>query len=267
MNFRFLQFLIPNSTFPFSRQTAKVDHNPHRLSNLELFCNRQTRLEDEFTSNRKSLPFLSCGDSQLMRRITLCCLSLALFFIHGSLLLPSIARGGDKLPPNCCRYFCEADFAPLDTKLFSSVRHSYSSGSATGKRPTTLQTAYAPATTRTWNFNYRPATQPKPETFSVMALKRHGHICFRFHPFNTELSKPWIAKPEPSAAKPWAAHSWAETQFAPMLLWETGIHADLTILMRLVADEAAATLTTCVSPLEILPTRAIGLASKLIFIR
>jgi len=206
-----------------------------------------------------------------MRPTTLCCLFLALLFTLSSVHHPKTVHGGDALPPDCCKFFCEADFAPLDAKLLSRPFERTASGSATRKVvtrkvvtrkvTTPMQTLFVPPTSRKWNFSYGAKGQTKKQklrqSFSVIALRRQGHICFRLNPRMKEPLR--ISKPVRGIG--------SSKQIASLLFGKAGSTVDLTILMRLFANEAATTFTICTSPLEQLPMRAVRLASDLILIQ
>lgn len=181
-----------------------------------------------------------------MRLTNRCFLSLALCFTLSFLLQPKTARGGDAiLPPGCCQFFCEADFAPLDIELHSRTYGKSSSGSAARKTVTPVQTMFAPPSTRIWHFHYKAASKVRTAP-STVSRRPSGYGYSYCNPHQRE---PVMR---------------LKAQVAPMLFLESGSWSDMTILMRLFVGEVATTLRTCTAPMEQLPSRAVRLVGDVI---
>ena len=188
-----------------------------------------------------------------MRLTNLCFLSLALCFTLTSLLHPKAAHGGDAiLPPGCCKFFCDADFAPLDADLYSRAIGKGSSGSSVRKKSVApLQTLIVPPSSRTWNFSYRApgkATRISPPAI----LRQHRFVCSYCNPH----------QPEPNSGS--VSIGSLKKQVAPILFRDAGSWSDMTFLMRLLVGEFAATVSSCTAPFQQLPSRVVRFVGDVI---
>ncbi|WP_148618664.1 hypothetical protein [Mariniblastus fucicola] len=154
------------------------------------------------------------------------------------LLQESKAHAGDALPPDCCQLFSEADFAPFDSSHLLLPADHYALSSSPVKAATPCQTVFVPPSRLKWNFDYtaaKVAKRPTVKQISVIALRRHGRVCFRRSP--VELS----------------SHRTRKKHVAPVLFRGMGSVTDLSTAMRLFGQHAGTILQICITPAERLP--------------
>ena len=193
-----------------------------------------------------------------MRRMIVCCLSLALGFTLTFLQPGSTALGGDLLSAGGCQFFSDADFAPIEPGKLKLPNFDFASsmGSAPTRTPKSTLTStsakkskvtpilmtYISRSTRTWNFDYQPVSKPVAKRPRVVLLWHTQQVNFRL--------KPSVTVPIRSLKK----HT------APVLFWGPGSVADMTIVFNLVSREFGELVKTGISPANELPLRIVRMA-------
>ena len=197
-----------------------------------------------------------------MRRTILCCLSLALGFTLTFLHQATNAHGSDLSSAGGCQFFSDADFAPLEPSELTIPRFDFESAMDSTPMRALKSTAdlakkseaapilmsYIPKTTRTWNFDYQPAStaEAKPR---VVLLWHTQQVNFRL--------KPSVTVPTRSLKK----HT------APVLFWDTGSVSDMTIVFNLVTRQFGELVQTSISPANELPFRIVRMAQDCFVLR
>jgi len=99
-----------------------------------------------------------------MKRTENFILSLILLLVVSS--FGNRANAGDLLPPDCCKFFCDANLISLEAEaeLYSSARRMMSrKGSSAVKRVASpIKVLSLDSTKLKWNFDYRPISATKP---------------------------------------------------------------------------------------------------------
>jgi len=187
-----------------------------------------------------------------MRRIILCCLSLALCFTLTVVLQESSAFGGDLLPPGGCQFFADSDFAPLEPDRLVLPEPNDASTAAPNVQPVPAL-AYVPRSVRKWNFNYRPVKTPTAKTTGAKTTAPvKARVKLLWHTQQVRfLVKPTTTVPIRSQRK----HT------APVLFWDAGTLAEMTIAANLIGRQIGNAVLTGVSPSSRMPLRMVNIAT------
>ena len=188
-----------------------------------------------------------------MRRTIICCLSLALWFTLTSLLLPSTAHAGD-LPPGCCEYFSEANFAPLEPGKLVLPKVDFVSAAAVTSKATKISPqlapvllAYIPKSVRTWDFDYEPSSAVAVDPIKRPRIKLLWHtqkVSFRL--------MPTLTVPVRSQKK----------HIAPVLFWGTGSATDMTFAVKLISHQVGRIVYSGFSPTPQFPFRVVRMMNR-----
>ena len=132
-----------------------------------------------------------------MRRTGNCILSLILLLLVSC--FNSQANAGDLLPPDCCKFFCDANFTlDANIELVSSSRRMMrrSSSSSSSKKTAVAITGLRLTPSKLkWNFDYQPVSSVKtaPTVLSFLGAEAQANLAILTRIISNEAGSAFAA--------------------------------------------------------------------------